>query len=255
LLITKDGTDTDVYLLLSGRVGIEINGVEVAIRQAGTHVGEMAAIDPAALRSANVRALDATVALKLTDDAFNELAKANPEMWRRLAIELADRLRQRTKFFRTPNDRPHLFIGSSTEMLPIAQAIQTGLSHEDIAVTVWTDGVFRASRDAITNLLAVADRTDFAVLIVGPDDVVISRGAEQAVARDNVIFELGLFIGAAGRDRTFLVKPRGVDLRLPSDLLGLEPLQFDADESKSINSRVGPVCAELRDYISTQGVR
>lgn len=255
LLITKDATDTDVYLLLTGRVGIEINGAQVGTREKDTHVGEMAAIDPAAPRSANVRAQETTVALKLSDDAFNELATAHPQIWRRLAIEIADRLRQRTKFFRTRNDRPQLFIGSSSEMLPVAQAIQGGFSHENITVTVWSDGAFRASRDAITNLLAIAERADFAVLVLGPDDVVISRGAEQAAARDNVIFELGLFLGAVGRDRTFIVKPRGVDVRVPSDLLGMAPIEFDPDEGTPIGSRIGAVCTELRGYISTSGVR
>jgi len=255
LVINQDAADCDIYLLLSGRTAVEIQSVEVAVRDAGTHVGEMAAIDSSAPRSANVRALTQTVALRLSDAQLRALAEAHPIIWERLAVELAKRLRQRAKFIRTPNDRPHVFIGSSAEMLPIAQAIQVGLSHDDYSVTVWTDGVFRASRDAITNLLAAAEGSDFAILVVGPDDVVISRGFEQLAARDNVIFELGLCIGTVGRSRTFLLKPRGLDLKLPTDLLGLEPMQFDARESLPLTSRIAPICTEIRNCISAEGVR
>jgi hypothetical protein len=39
----------------------------------------------------------------------------------------------------------------------------------------------------------------FAVLIITPDDVVSSRDIEAQAPRDNVMFELGLFMGRLGR--------------------------------------------------------
>lgn len=255
LLIADGHTDSDVFFILAGRVAVEIRGLEVAIRAAGTHVGEMAALDPAAPRSANVRVLEPTTVLRISEDRLTAIATDHPELWRRFAIELSDRLRQRTRFFRTPNDRPRLFVGSSTEMLPVSKAIQAALDHYDVRVTVWTDGVFRASKDAVTSLLAVAERTDVAVLIFGPDDTVLTRGDERAAPRDNVVFELGLFVGAVGRNRTFIVKARGVDLKLPTDLLGIEPLQFSSDERDSLTERIAPVCTEILDYVRELGVR
>ena len=136
VLITQSHTDCDVYLVLSGRVAIEVNGVEVATREAGTHVGEMAALDPAASRSATVTALLPTAAARLTEPQLNSLAQSYPHIWRRFAVELANRLNQRARFIRVPNDRPHVFIGSSTEMLPIARAIKDGLRNDDIAITL-----------------------------------------------------------------------------------------------------------------------
>jgi hypothetical protein len=39
------------------------------------------------------------------------------------------------------------------------------------------------------------------------------------VARNNVIFEIGLFIGGLGRERVFIVTPQNTgDFRIPSDL-------------------------------------
>ena len=60
---------------------------------------------------------------------------------------------------------------------------------------MWTDGVFRASWYPVESLEAQIDQSDFAIAIVQPDDITIKRGVEVATARDNVIFELGLFIG------------------------------------------------------------
>ena len=62
----------------------------------------------------------------------------------------------------------------------------------------------------------------FAVLIATPDDQVRSRGADAPAPRDNVILELGLFMGGLGRPRTILVKQRGQALRS----LFLGPPQF-----------------------------
>ena len=43
--ITEGGVDNDVFLLVAGSVKIIVKGCEIAIRKAGQHVGEMAAIE------------------------------------------------------------------------------------------------------------------------------------------------------------------------------------------------------------------
>lgn len=255
VFIEQDSWESDVFLILSGRVAIEVNGFEVATRQAGTQVGEMGAIDPAGARSASVRTLEPTVVAKLTEPQLSELGRRCPDLWRRLAAELADRLRQRNRFIRIPNARPQLFIGSSSERLPIATAIQVGLSHDDVLVQVWTDGVFQASEDTLSSLMRAAEHSDFGVLVLGPDDVVRRRGKRLNVPRDNVIFELGLFIGAVGRNRTFIVKPRGQALALPTDLLGITPIDYAEGEDSTLPSRIAPVCTQLRSLMTALGVK
>src|SRR3989442_5255728 len=54
VLIQQGGIDTDLYFVLAGRLSVQVSGREVAVRAAGTHVGEMALIDPSAKRSASV---------------------------------------------------------------------------------------------------------------------------------------------------------------------------------------------------------
>src|SRR5687767_7828283 len=60
VLIQQNAADNDLFLILAGRVSITVNGREVAIRQAGQHVGEMAMIDTAAPRCATVTAIEQT---------------------------------------------------------------------------------------------------------------------------------------------------------------------------------------------------
>lgn len=251
--ITQGNTDNDIYLILAGKVSIIVNGREKAQRRAGQHVGEMAAIDPSARRVASVVAIEQTVLARISEPAFSKLASKYPEMWRRLAMEIADRLRQRGLEVQPPSDQPHVFIGSSVEALLIARELQTGLTHDPFVVHVWTDGVFRASRDSVDSLLAAVKQADFAVLVLSADDTVITREMEHRAPRDNCIFELGLFMGALGRDRTFIVKPRGIDIKLPSDLLGITPLEYAEGISDTIAARVGPVCTAVRKAVQKLG--
>lgn len=58
VLITQSAEDSDFYLVLAGSLEVEVNGRILAVRGAGTHVGEMAMLDPKAKRSATVCAVD-----------------------------------------------------------------------------------------------------------------------------------------------------------------------------------------------------
>lgn len=253
-LISQNGPDNDLFFILAGRFSIQVNGREVARRGAGEHVGEMALIDPKAKRCASVIASEECVVAKIPEAAFTKLATHFPEIWRGLARELGDRLRQRNDLVCQCNQVPRVFIGSSTEALPIANEIQVGLSH-DCLPTVWTNRVFGASKFSLESLEDVKNRTDFAVLVLGPDDKVISRENTQDAPRDNVVFELGLFIGALGRRRVFIVMPRAAEIKVPTDLLGITPITYEHGEPKDVAALLGPVCTELRKAIQEQGPR
>jgi predicted nucleotide-binding protein len=59
-----------------------------------------------------------------------------------------------------------------------------------------------------------------AVVILTPDDHVVSNSPiPEGRARQNVVLELGFFIGVLGRHRTFALKM--LDLTLPSDMQGV----------------------------------
>jgi predicted nucleotide-binding protein len=254
VFITQEAPDNDLYLILAGKVSISVNGREVAIRQAGQHVGEMAMLDTSAPRCATVAAIQQTVMAKVTERDFTPIANKHPSLWRQLAIELGNRLRERGKHVKAPNPRPVIFLGSSAEKRHVAEEIRDGLSYEKILPKVWTDDLFRPSDTSIENLERELETVDFAALVVTPDDLVESRGSIRAVPRDNVIWEHAFFAGGLGRSRVFIVKPRGADLKLPSDLLGVTALEYDRDgTTEDLRARVGPVINGIRKAIERLG--
>lgn len=141
---------------------------------------------------------------------------------------------------------PKIFIGSSTESLHIAKAVQENLEY-DAEVTIWSQNCFQLSTYALDSLLEVLNKVDFGIFILGPDDIVLLRGKEYKTPRDNIILELGLFIGRLGKAKTFFIHPRDIDdLHLPTDLLGLTPALFDNNrQDRNLSAALGPACNKI----------
>ena len=146
---------------------------------------------------------------------------------------------------KSPRQNPRLFIGSSTEGLPVAEAIQLGL--EQVAeCTVWNQGTFGLSSTVVESIVETAADYDFAVLVLTPDDTTTKRGTKADSPRDNLIFELGLFTGTLGRARTFLVYPRDTPLHLPSDLAGVTAATYADRADGNLQAALGPVCTRIK---------
>lgn len=149
--------------------------------------------------------------------------------------------------------KPTLFIASSVEGLRIADAINANLEH-DAHCTLWRNGTFKLSSQTVDDLVKKSSAIDFAVFAFTPDDVATIRKQEEAVARDNVSFELGLFIGAIGKDRCYIVKPRGVTMHLPSDLLGMNIADYAVDRpDDDVASALNYACKQIKDRIAELG--
>jgi hypothetical protein len=148
--------------------------------------------------------------------------------------------------------KPTVFIGSSSEGLEIAEAVQVALDTE-CEVTVWSQGVFLLGLSYLESLTRILGDYDFAVLVLTPDDIVQSRGGQQSASRDNVIFELGLFMGAIGRDRAFALVDRSADLRIPSDLAGISLADYSPHSSGNAHAAVGAACAKIKQSIRRLG--
>jgi predicted nucleotide-binding protein len=132
---------------------------------------------------------------------------------------------------RRSRNRPALFVGSSVEGLDVAYAIQENLQH-DAEVTVWPQGVFELSDTAMKSLVSALTRSAFGIFVFTPDDRVWLRGTAYAAVRDNVIFELGLFTGKLGADRSFIVVAENTNIRIPTDLTGVTPGKYDAKRKR-----------------------
>lgn len=149
--------------------------------------------------------------------------------------------------------KPKLFIASSAESLNIAEAVNVNLDH-DFEVTIWTNGTFKLSNNTIDDLVTKASSVDFALFIFTPDDISIIRDQKKLVVRDNVLFELGLFIGAIGKDRSFILKPRDETINLPTDLLGITPADYDANRSDNdLVSATNRACTLIKTEAKEKG--
>jgi hypothetical protein len=147
-------------------------------------------------------------------------------------------------------NKPRIFLGSSGKQMKLLQAITRGL--EEVAdVEPWTT-TFNPGRGTLDRLVELSQEVDFAAFVFAQDDWTSADAAEsgQASPRDNVVFEAGLFGGALGIRRTFILHAK--DAKLPTDLLGLTSVRYDpaagAAEVRAINEK-------LRKAIETEGRR
>jgi 8-oxo-dGTP pyrophosphatase MutT (NUDIX family) len=153
-----------------------------------------------------------------------------------------------------PGDLPEVFIGCSVEGLPVAKAIQNNLQFMG-RVSIWSQGQFELGRPTLQNLTTAARKFDFAIFILFPDDVTESRGRGLASPRDNTIFEAGLFMGILGRNRVFLVVPRNIQVKLPTDLAGTVIAQYDSPRDDRWDAALGPASNQIETAIRRRGLR
>jgi len=150
--------------------------------------------------------------------------------------------------------KTRIFIGSSTEGIPLAQAIQQNLE-SDFDCEIWNQDIFKLGNGVLESLCEMLDVYDFAILALTPDDITNSREREQDSPRDNVIFELGLFIGGLGRNRAIAIHEQGMDLKLPSDLFGIISARFRTQAHGNLVSSTGAACGRIATHIRKIGNR
>lgn len=150
-------------------------------------------------------------------------------------------------------NKPRLFIGSASEGLEFARAIRSQLDG-DAEVVVWNEA-FEPGTTFIESLVAQRSSFDFAVFVFSTDDWVSSRETEGSAPRDNVIFELGLFMGTLGRERTVIVRQAGVQLKHPTDLSGVTIAEFEwPRQDKNPVSALGKAGDGIRRIMVREGL-
>jgi predicted nucleotide-binding protein len=146
-----------------------------------------------------------------------------------------------------------MFLGCSVEGLMVAREIQEQFKHDKVCVRPWTADVFGAGGVPVDDLLKQVQEADFALFVFTPDDKLLCRDKDIEAPRDNVIFELGLFMDRLGRSRAFLIREHKLDLKIPSDLLGITPLTYVSAPNRTLTEQLGPPCNELRKLIRGLG--
>ena len=159
------------------------------------------------------------------------------------------------------SDKPRIFIASSSEQLQTSRRIEAALQDPDWIVDVWPE-LFDFSASYIESLEKALDRSDFAIAVLTGDDAATVRKDTVVLPRDNVIFELGLFIGRLGRPRCFFFVDAASATQIASDLSGVKPVTFypDADTARAPTRGLLPQAAAVKAQIRTlvergQGLR
>jgi hypothetical protein len=147
-------------------------------------------------------------------------------------------------------NKPRIFLGSSGQQATLLEAMTRGL--EDIAdVEPWTT-TFNPGRSTLDRLVELSQEVDFAAFVFAQDDWTTTDASQsgQASPRDNVVFEAGLFGGALGIRRTFILHANGS--KLPTDLLGLTSVRYDPEAGPE---EIGAINEKLRKAIEAEGRR
>ncbi len=138
--------------------------------------------------------------------------------------------------------KPRIFLGSAGKQAKLVQALTRGLS-EVAYVEPWTT-VFNPGVSTLDRLVELTRDVDFAAFVFGQDDWTSNpsdaAAQGQASPRDNVVFEAGLFGGALGMRRTFILHAKGA--KLPTDLLGMTAVRYPesltAVDMRSVNQKL-----------------
>jgi hypothetical protein len=150
--------------------------------------------------------------------------------------------------------RPKVFIGCSREGSKIADVLHKQLLECSDPV-IWKDGVFGLSGGTLSALVEATQKFDFAVLILTRDDVALVRDSTRNLPRDNVLFELGLFMGALGRNRTFIVHSETNPPDLPSDLAGVTSARFVERPDYALQAAIRAATTDISGAIEELCVR
>ena len=133
-----------------------------------------------------------------------------------------------------------LFIGSSKEELGLARLAKS-LLENDFDVTIWDEkvwdtSVFKLNQYFLSDLLKATLIYDFGILIGTSDDEVVFRNNVRLQPRDNILFELGLFMGRMGTSKcAFLVE---TNIKLLSDFQGITLAKFEKGDAHSFKNAV-----------------
>lgn len=129
--------------------------------------------------------------------------------------------------------KPRIFIGSSTEGLNVADRVKRFFESE-YDCYIWTDEIFQFNEGFLETLLKSASLFDFGFMVFSADDISRIKHKEYDTARDNVLFEYGLFLGRIGIDRAYILCEKGV--KIPTDFSGITIASYEVDEGAPTES-------------------
>ena len=158
--------------------------------------------------------------------------------------------------------KSRVFIASASndDRMNIARAVANSLADYEVNTDLWPH-IFPLGKNTLDSLLIETRKADFAICVLGPDDLVQKSKLDDPkghyyVPRDNVIFELGLFIKALGKDRCFALLPKNhPDLHLFTDFMGQNYATYESTKAPGTNESdaVATAFAKIGKTVQAKG--
>lgn len=160
------------------------------------------------------------------EDPSSDFAKLADEIWSDDMVDAAFRF--------GGLDRPRMFLGSSSRAKQTALRIKAAAESIGLRVDYWED--FETGQNILDQLTQASHDCQYAVLLLTPDEPIIGDEARR-LPRSNVLFELGFFLNALGKKRTWALVQRGTDM--PSDYGGVAYIELaESPDDASISAAV-----------------
>jgi len=250
----NDLTENCLYFVFQGMCRGLKNNNTVALLPPKECFGEFPILDNSVPYHVSAEAYGDSCFGKISELDLEALADKHPKIWFNIARMLAERLRlQNDKFYSKPlNKVPRLFIGSSSESLNVAEVLKKLLKSENLDPEIWHEQTFKKLGTSYLNRLEVAvEKFDFGVFIFNCDDDLISRNEQEKTTRDNVLFELGMFVGRLSGRRAYVLWPEDLDVRILSDFSGIIVAAYKS-KTNDLEAALKPAADQIIDSINDE---
>jgi|ERR1035437_322863 hypothetical protein len=150
-----------------------------------------------------------------------------------------------------------LFIGSSSEGLHIAEQLKAKVDSDCgdwISSEIWKDGsVFSMNKNALDCLVRASRKFEYGILVATKDDIIISRRKVNVVPRDNVMLEMGMFLGSLGLTRAFLLVEE--ESKFPTDYNGVTVPYFQKSIKGSLEKAIKTIIVAFENTKFTYNLK
>jgi hypothetical protein len=143
--------------------------------------------------------------------------------------------------------RYKVFIAYSGRSSELGDTLNQYLS-PDLQVELWPHA-FQLGESTFEGLLRKARQYDFGIFAFSPDDFQTVNG--RSFLAPNVVLELGVFAGAKGKERAFLLIPESCDKALPADLQGITYESYDSENLETVSRACSRFRVEIRKISCT----
>lgn len=143
-----------------------------------------------------------------------------------------------------------LFICSSTPALDVALTLKNSLS-KDFIVNTWRENTFQLGYHHLDSIIKASANYNFVLLVLTPDVVQTFNNNTSTSVKDNILFEMGFFIGVFGRERTFFIVQNQDDFKLPSYVAGINCTDFiKPTEPDLLETSLHKCCVHIKNAIN-----